>query len=178
MYLTWKIDPYTGPPPKGWERSEGVSKLSHNCLEQEPAPNTEPGAVATRSNTPNRSHGKLSIGSGRYPDCVKTLGDATGLYGGGLRWLLDRARADAISLRCHRLVRWSLTLLSLFLSGYQLAASVNLHGTSPWHPKNLRQDFIVAANVRLHRTSRWHLQDFSHSRYRSRFCSGRRHCSS
>ena len=29
--------------------------------------------------------------------------------------------------------------LALSLSGQQLAANVSLHGTSPWHPKNLRQ---------------------------------------
>src|SRR6266566_346607 len=38
-----------------------------------------------------------------------------------------------------------------------LAASVNLHGTRPWHPQTLRTTF-VAASVNLHGTRPWHPQ--------------------
>ena len=40
-----------------------------------------------------------------------------------------------------------------------VAASVRLHGTSPWHLEgNQLIKFGVAANVRLHGTSPWRLE--------------------
>jgi hypothetical protein len=77
-----------------------------------------------------------------------------------VRWsftLVAKKRAPTF-LRCHRLARWSFTFSAIRRSACQLAANVNLHGASPWHPKSGL--FSVATNVRLHRTSRWHLSAF------------------
>ncbi len=63
---------------------------------------------------------------------MKTLKDATGLSGGDSRWLLDIGsssfRKDATALRGGV----SRSLANGMLKG-QLAASMNLHGASPWH---------------------------------------------
>src|SRR5882724_3862642 len=47
--------------------------------------------------------------------------------------------------------------LAIWFQGRQLAANVNLHGASPWHPRKVLLIFPVATIMRLHRTNRWYL---------------------
>ena len=72
----------------------------------------------------------VEVHDGGYKELKQKFRDATGLYRGGSRFLL-----------------------------FILAASVKLHGSSPWHlPENTL--LFVANNMNLHGTRPWYL---SHS---------------
>jgi len=87
--------------------------------------------------------------------------DATGLSRGGSRWPLRQILPRRLWLkapggqrqnhaRLHEFFDFNLWIEELFG-----VASVNLHGTSPWHPFSVTS-LQVVSNVRLHGASPWH----------------------
>ncbi len=102
--------------------------------------------------------GKIAWESNQYAhaqECVKTLKDATGLSGGGSRWLLRKSSED-VSLDATGRGPWRFTFAANWVALQQIARNVRLHRARRWHLTRVHCWSFLAANVNLPRASRGH----------------------